>query len=248
MPDIITVPALQSVPGLNHGFFTRGWGHCGLSTLFDPAICARNRSAVAAELHVAPTHLLSCYQIHSANCVTVETPWSHENRPQADAMVTNQRGIALGILTADCVPVLFVDAEAGVIGAAHAGWRGAFGGVLENTLMSMVGLGARLSRIQAALGPCIWQNSYEVGPEFPAPFIEQSVDHERYFVRAERTGSFLFDLPGYVCGRLEAVGVTAVQPSPADTYADPARFYSYRRNTQNGISPTESMISVIVLN
>ncbi|MBV8060716.1 MAG: laccase domain-containing protein, partial [Alphaproteobacteria bacterium] len=239
MSEIIAASSLQSVPGLRHGFFTRDWGDCSLSELIEPVVYEQNLGAVAGALQVRADNLLCCNQIHGAQCVTVDAPWSMGDRPNVDAMVTNKRGVALGIITADCVPVLFVDAEAGVIGAAHAGWRGALGGVLENTLISMVGLGAQLGRVKAALGPCIWQDSYEVGPEFPAPFVDHGVDNERYFDRSDRTGYFKFDLPGYICGRLEAVGIGSVEGSPGDTYADETRFFSYRRSSQNGVSTIE---------
>ena len=160
----------------------------------------------------------------------VDRPWRREDRPRADAMVTRMPGIALGILTADCAPVLFADAEARIIGAAHAGWRGAASGVLEATVTAMTNLGAAPKRIAATIGPCIAQPSYEVGPEFPAPFLAEDAANAAFFVAAARTGHFLFDLPGYVARRLARLGLTRVMRTGGDTAAEPDRFFSYRRS------------------
>ncbi len=167
MPETITADNLQ---GIRHGFFKSEWGNCGLAENYNQAEVAANRAKVAEALGVPASNLLSCYQIHSPDVITVTEIWLVPDRPKADAMVTSVRGIALGILTADCVPVLFADKAAGVIGGAHAGWRGAVTGVIENTISAMEKLGASRKSIHAAIGPCIAQNSYEVGPEFPALF------------------------------------------------------------------------------
>jgi YfiH family protein len=162
-------------------------------------------------------------------------------------MVTREKGIALGILTADCAPILFVDRKAGVIGAAHAGWRGAVSGVIENTVEAMVKLGANKTGIEAAIGPCIWQNSYEVGPEFPAPFLAEDPANEKFFRPVFKSDHTMFDLPGYVAARVKKTGIASVDPSPADTCADEARFFSYRRSTLRKEQRAGNLISVIVL-
>ena len=162
-------------------------------------------------------------------------------------MVTNVKGIGLGVLTADCVPILLADRKAGVIGAVHAGWRGALSGIIENTVDAMEKLGARRGSIEAAIGPCIWQRSYEVGPEFPAPFLAENPDNERFFRPAFREGHTMFDLPGYAEAKLRNLRLGSVAPSPADTCADEARFFSYRRSTLRGFAREGNQISVVVL-
>jgi YfiH family protein len=247
---------LACMTGLRHGFFTRQGGvsegiydslNCGFSPQDKPENIIENRRRVAAHIGVAPNCLLSCAQVHSPNVVVAETAWGMDARPSADAMVTKQPGLALGILTADCVPILFADATTSVIGAAHAGWRGALTGVIENTLIAMEKLGARRGRIETALGACVWQKSYEVGPEFPAPFLAENPVHEKFFRPAFRSDHAMFDLPGYVVAKLRGLGVASVEPSPADTLADEERFFSYRRNSLRGDPRTGSLISVIVL-
>lgn len=246
MTDVLYADNLQNLTGLRHGFFTSAWGNCGLANGFNQAELQENRRRVAEHVLAAPDALLSCYQIHSPDVVTVTEAWTVEQRPKADAMVTNVAGIALGILTADCVPLLFADAKAGVIGAAHAGWRGAISGVIENTLTAMENLGARRKAIEVAIGPCIWQNSYEVGPEFPAPFLAEDPGNERFFRPAFRSGHTMFNLPGYVEAKLQRLGVASVELSPADTAADENRFFSYRRSTLRNEQRGGSLISVIV--
>jgi YfiH family protein len=246
---------LQSLSGLRHGFFTREGGvstgmyaslDCGFSDR-DPAQVIENRRRVAEHLGTKPDNLLSCFQIHSPDVVTVSAIWKTENRPEADAMVTKERGIALGVLTADCGPVLFVDPKASVIGAAHAGWRGALSGVIENTIAAMEKLGAARRSIQAAIGPCIGQQSYEVGPEFPAPFLAENPDHARFFRPAFKSDHTMFNLPGYIEAKLHTLGLASVEPSPADTLADETRFFSYRRACLKGEKRTGSLIAAIVL-
>ncbi len=171
MTEILTAENLKSLPRIHHGFFTRAYGNGGFYMQENPQDVFAARTRMAETLGVAPENLLSAYQIHSPDVVTVTENWSPENRPRADALVTDRPGFALGVLTADCAPVLLADARRGVIGATHAGWRGALTGVLDNTVAAMESLGAVRGRIEAAIGPCIAQHSYEVGPEFPAPFL-----------------------------------------------------------------------------
>lgn len=256
MMDTIQAPSLAALPSVRHAFFTRNGGvstgiytslNAGLASADEQEAVRENRRRIADHMGVDASCLLTCYQVHSADVAVVTEPWLPEDRPRVDALVTRVKGLALGILTADCCPVLFADAEAGVIGAAHAGWRGAVAGVLDNTVAEMEKLGADRRRIKAALGPCIWQESYEVGPEFPVPFIEQDVQADRFFKASKRPGHFLFDLPGYVAGRLQALGLAAIAPSLADTYADETRFFSYRRNTEQGIQTASRLISAILL-
>lgn len=247
MPEVLAADNLQGLPGIRHGFFTSAWGNCGLSDAYDRDQSAENRRRVAESLSIAPENLLSCYQIHSPNVVTIDKPWEADQRPKADAMVTKERGIALGVLTADCVPLLLVDTKAGVIGAAHAGWRGALSGIIENTLGAMEKLGAAKKSVIAALGPCIAQNSYEVGPEFPAPFLAENPANEKFFRPAFRGDHYMFNLPGYVEARLRALGVTSVEPPSADTCVHEGRFFSYRRSYLQGKQRAGSLISAIVL-
>jgi polyphenol oxidase len=225
--------------GIRHAFFTRDGGvsegifaslNCGLGSGDDKDKVLENRRRAAAALDRATDELVTCYQVHSPQVAIVDRPWRREDRPRADAMVTRMPGIALGILTADCVPVLFADAEARIIGAAHAGWRGAVSGVLEATVTAMTNLGAAPKRIAATIGPCIAQPSYEVGPEFSAPFLAEDAANAAFFVAAARTGHFLFDLPGYVARRLARLGLTRVMRTGGDTAAEPDRFFSYRRS------------------
>ena len=242
-PFMITLDVLDDCDGIRHGFFTREGGvsgglfaslNCGYGSGDDPANVTRNRAIAAGRLGVAGDRLITCYQIHSADVLTVETPWPREDAPRADGMVTDRPGIALGVLAADCAPVLFADSAARVIGAAHGGWKGALGGVMEATVAAMSALGAAPSRIRAGIGPCIAQKSYEVGPEFPDRFAETDAESGRFFVPAERPGHFRFDLPGYIAHRLARLGLGAVTNAACDTLADPARFFSYRRACLTG--------------
>jgi YfiH family protein len=232
-----------SLSGLNdvrHAFFTRSGGvsqgvyaslNGGIGSSDEPARVAENRKRMAAALGVVPERFLSVYQIHSPEVVTVETPWSSEQRPRADAMVTKVPGIAIGVSTADCGPVLFADAEARVIGAAHAGWRGAFGGVLEATVAAMERLGAQRERIVVAIGPMIRQPNYEVGPEFVARFLDADAANASFFAPSDREGHAMFDLAGYAASRLRSGGVGRIEDLGLCTFAEPERFYSYRRKT-----------------
>lgn len=256
MLEVLQADNLQSLSSIKHGFFTRKGGvsagiyaslNGGLSGDNEFSNAMENRRRVAGHLTVKPENFLTCYQIHSPDVVTVTEPWSPNARPQADAMVTNVPEIALGILTADCGPLLFVDPKAGVIGGAHAGWRGALTGVIENTLDAMEKIGANKKNIHAALGPCIWQNSYEVGPEFPAPFLAENPDYQKFFRPAFKSDHYMFNLPGYIEAKLYAAKVASFETSPADTLADEGRFFSYRRACLKGEMKTGSLMSVITL-
>ena len=251
----VTDPAL-ALPGIAHGFFTREGGvsdgvyaslNCGRGSEDARHAVAENRNRVADHLRVHGSHLLSVHQIHSPDVVTVDDIWEPPERPAADAMVTKRPGIALGVLAADCGPILFADAEAGVIGAAHSGWRGAIGGVMDATVSAMEKLGASRSRIAAALGPTIAQASYEVGPEFIDAFLADDPENAGFFSSSGRDGHHQFDLPGYVGMRLGRLGLAHSGWTGQDTYADPDRFFSFRRNTHEGEKRYGRMISAIVL-
>jgi YfiH family protein len=230
---------LKGVSGIRHAYFTREGGvsggiyaglNGGLGSNDDPAKVEENRRRMAAALNVSASDFLTLYQVHSPDVVVVREPWDSTSRPKADAMVTDQAGLALGVTTADCGPVLFVDPQARVIGAAHAGWQGALRGVLEATLDAMETLGAARRRIAVALGPTLSQTNYEVGPEFVARFVSADAANSRYFAPATRQGHALFDLPAYIAARLKAAGVGSFDDVALCTYADPDRFYSYRRS------------------
>lgn len=229
-------PLLDS-PRVTHGFFGRAGGvseglyaglNCGPGSHDNQAHVAENRARAARALGMLPEKLCTLYQIHSPNAVIVHEPWT-SNPPQADALVTNVPGITLGILTADCAPVLLADAHAGVIGAAHAGWKGAQGGILENTLCAMEKLGAERERVAAVIGPCIAQVSYEVGPEFIARFGQD--DRAQFFIPSTREAHHRFDLPAYVAASARRAGLRAIAILAMDTASDPTRFFSYRRTT-----------------
>lgn len=243
-----------TLDGIGHGFFTRAGGvseglyaslNCGLGSGDAAEAVRENRGRVAGRLGVEHERLLTAYQVHSPTAVTVEGPWQGE-RPDADALVTATPGLAVGVLTADCAPVLFADAEARVVGAAHAGWKGALTGVLEAAVDAMERLGARRARIAAAVGPCIAQASYEVGPEFAGTFLTQDPANAAFFAPGQ--GDRLqFDLKGYVAARLRRAGIGALAIDPADTQQDEARFFSFRRSTKRGEKDYGRLISAIVL-
>jgi YfiH family protein len=224
--------------GISHGFLGRRGGvsvgvMAGLNTGpglgDDPAAIAENRArAVTAVMPGA--RLVTAYQVHSPDCLVVTEPWDEAARPEADALVTDRPGLLLGILTADCAPVLLADREAGVIGAAHAGWKGALAGVTDFTIAAMTELGAELSRIRAAVGPCIAQASYEVDEAFLKRFVEADPKNSSFFVPG-RPGHHQFDLEAYVTGRLERAGIGGVGRLGLDTYSAPDRFFSFRRTT-----------------
>lgn len=251
----ILAPQLHALPGVCHGYFTRPGG---VSTGIYKGLNARlgsndkrehvieNRQRIAKHLSVSVNNLISPYQIHSNDIVHGRSPWPEE-RPKADGIVADKAGIAIGILTADCGPVLFSDPDAGVIGAAHAGWKGALNGVLENTISEMENLGAKRKNIIAVLGPSISQANYEVGPDFPAPFVTQNKSHEKFFIASQKPGHHMFDLTSYIVERLNQAGVNGSALNRC-TYAEEENFYSYRRTTHRGESEYGCQLSAIVLN
>jgi polyphenol oxidase len=243
-----------NLPGIAHGFFTREGGHssglfaslnCGLGSGDDVAVVTKNRAHVAQSLGVAETHLVSAYQVHSPDVLAVDAPFSE--RPKVDGMVTATRGLALGVLTADCAPVLLADEKAGVIGACHAGWKGAVTGITDSTIAAMEKLGARRSHIVAVLGPTISEAAYEVGPEFPAPFLRVDEADQRFFTPSVREGHYMFDLPGYLVNRMKTSGVGEVHDLGLCTYDDEQRFFSYRRATHRSEKDYGRLISAIAL-
>lgn len=247
---------LLALPGIRHAFFTRQGGvslghysslNGGIGSRDDPGHVAENRARMAATLGVEPHCFLTIYQVHSPDVVVAETPWPSEARPRADAVVTRIPALAIGVSTADCGPVLFAEPQARVIGAAHAGWRGAVGGVLEATLAAMRDLGATGPRIRAAIGPCIARPSYEVGPEFPAPFLAEDPANAGHFAPAARPGHFLFDLGSYIEAKLGRLGVGGVERVEGDTAAEPERFFSYRRSRRAGEPDYGRGLSAIAL-
>jgi polyphenol oxidase len=231
-------PLLSAIPGLRHAFFSRNGGvsdgiysglNGGIGSRDDPANVAENRRRMAEQIGVKPEHLLTAYQVHSPDVVVASEPWDTAARPRADAIVTRIEGLAIGITAADCGPVLLADPNARVIGAAHAGWKGALTGVVESTVVAMEKLGADRSGIVAAIGPLIRQDSYEVGNEFVERFIETDAENSMFFLPAAREGHAMFDLAGFIRMRLENAGVLVIDDIGVDTYSD-ERFFSYRRS------------------
>jgi polyphenol oxidase len=231
-------PLLSAVPGLRHAFFSREGGvsdgiyaglNGGLGSSDDPANVAENRRRMAEQMGVTPSHFLGVHQIHSPDAVVATGPWEGASRPRADALVTRTEGLAIGVTAADCGPILFVDPIARVIGAAHAGWKGALTGVLESTIGAMENLGAERAGIVAAIGPLIRQHSYEVGNEFVEKFVDADAENALFFVPAAREGHAMFDLAGFIRKRLENAGVLMIDDVGIDTYSD-ERFFSYRRS------------------
>ena len=252
---LITSPDLAALHGVRHAFFTRQGGvsegihaslNGGLGSRDAAANITENRRRMAEKLGVEPQRLLSLWQVHSADVVTVTGPWPAE-RPKADAMVTATRGVALGVSTADCGPILFADEEAGVIGAAHSGWKGAFTGIVEATIVAMEKLGARREKTVAVLGPTIGPESYEVGPEFVERFRMADESHARFFRPSLREGHAMFDLPAFIEARFTAAGVGRFINLGLCTYADPVRFFSYRMTTHRGEPDYGRLISAITL-
>lgn len=249
--NIVKAETLSRLPRITHGFFGRHGGvstglyaslNCGAGSNDDPVHVAENRARVAASLGAAPSHLLSLYQIHSPEVLTVTAPWTE--RPQADGMVTATPGLALGVLAADCTPILFADAAAGIIGACHAGWKGALAGVAEATIAAMRDLGART--ITAAIGPTIRQAAYEVGDEFRDRFVAADPANGDWFAPGKAADKFQFDLPGYLTRRLTRAGLTQIDDCDICTYADPG-YFSYRRTTHRGEPDYGRNISAIAL-
>ena len=252
---MIAAEALKA-SGISHGFFTREGGHsrgifaslnCGMGSGDDKTVVRMNRTIVADTLKVREPHLITAYQVHSPNVMVVEHPWEAGERPRADGMVTVKPGLAIAVLTADCGPILFADAQARVIGAAHAGWKGALHGVTGATLDAMETLGARRSRITAVLGPMISQIAYEVGPEFPARFVDADSANRKFFTPSPRPGHAMFDLAGYLEERLRREGAGTVINLGLCTFSDEQRFFSYRRTTHRAEKDYGRQISAIAL-
>jgi YfiH family protein len=231
-------PLLSAIPGLRHAFFTRDGGvsdgiyeslNGGLGSRDDPARVAENRRRMAERMGVAPEHFLSVHQTHSPDVMVASGPWQGPSRPLADAIVTRTEGLSIGATAADCGPILLADPRARVIGAAHAGWKGALTGILESTVGAMEKLGAERGGIVAAIGPLIRQHSYEVGAEFVERFVEADAENALFFIPGERAGHAMFDLAGLIRMRLENAGVLMIDDIGVDTYSD-ERFFSYRRS------------------
>jgi YfiH family protein len=268
IPQAPTSPSLKSpslappflasrlLTGIAHGFFTRAGGvsrgpyeslNCSTSSGDDPVLLRENRARVARAVGVAPNALLGLTQVHGTSCVTVERAWNAGEGPRADAMATRVPGLALGIITADCAPVLLADPRRGVVAAVHAGWRGAVAGILESTVEAMQALGAERSEVRAVIGPCIAPASYEVGEDLRCAVLGVGiVPAEPFFGLGRREGHHQFDLPGYCIARLRGCGVDFVESLGCDTVSDPQRFFSHRRRTLAGGGPIGHQISVIV--
>lgn len=253
---MIVLDSLARLPAIRHGFFTRVGGvsgglyaakNCGFGSGDNPDDVARNRARCIAEMADGAAALVTAYQVHSARVKVVDTPWQPTDSPKVDAMVTDRPNIALGILTADCAPVLFADPETSVIGGAHAGWKGAIGGVLQATVDAMVSLGAARHRIIAAIGPCIAQASYEVGPEFRKQFLDSDPENDRFFRDGERPDHPHFDLKGYIAARLGMLGLGSVEVDGHDTVAEEELFFSYRRATHRGEQDYGRLLSAIMI-
>lgn len=250
----VEVLRAKSLDGVAHGFFGRRGGvsegvcaglNVGLGSDDDREAIYENRRR-AVEAAAPGARLVTVHQVHSPAALHVEAPWPDDARPRADAMATDRPGLALGILTADCAPVLLADGKAGVIGAAHAGWRGAFGGVIESVVAEMERLGAERGRIAAAVGPCIARKSYEVDESLFRRFAEAEPENERFF-GAGRDGHYQFDLEGFVLSRLAAAGLGRVEALGEDTYSQPDRFFSFRRATHKGEPDYGRQLSLIAL-
>ena len=244
----------RALDGVPHGFLGRRGGvsegvcgglNVGLGSGDDPVAIAENRRR-AAEAVAPEARLVTLHQVHSGDALYADAPFPDDARPHADGMVTDRPGLVLGILTADCAPVLFADADAGVVGAAHAGWKGAFSGVVEATVAEMEHRGASRARIAAAVGPCIARRSYEVDAPFLRRFSEADPEHERFFTLG-REGHHQFDLEGFVLSRLAAAGLTRIEALGEDTYSQLDRFYSYRRATHRGEPTYGRQISLIAI-
>lgn len=253
---MISLGTLGELDGIRHGFMTRHGGvsdgiyaslNCGIGSNDQPDKVRENRARALKQAGLSEDSLFTAYQIHSADVLVVDGPWTGDGRPRVDAMVTKVKGITLGVLSADCVPVLFADPDAGIVGAAHAGWRGAVTGVLQATVKAMIGLGAKAERIRAAIGPCIGAASYEVGPEFPAPFLAQDPAHATFFRAGARDGHQMFDIEGYVMARLKQLKLAEVEAAHRDTCAERETFFSYRRSTLRNEPDYGRHVSVIGL-
>ncbi|GIK81663.1 MAG: Polyphenol oxidase [Pseudorhodoplanes sp.] len=253
---MLQAPSLSARSGLRHAFFTRAGGvsqdiyatlNGGVGSRDDPDRVSENRARMARMLEVEPANFVTAYQVHSAVAVVAEAPWDAQARPKADAIVTRVPGLAIGVTTADCGPVLLADETARVIGAAHAGWRGALSGVLESTIEAMLSLGADRARIVAALGPMIRQPNYEVGGDLIDTFAAAERDSAAFFKPGARPGHSLFDLPGFIAMRLRRAGIGQIEDLGHCTYADAERFYSYRRSQHRAEPDYGRHVNAIVL-
>ncbi len=253
---IVLGDTLRDLPGLVHGFSTREGGvsagiyaslNCGVGSKDNQEHVAENRTRFAGQLGTTPENLVSLYQVHSPDVVVVEEPWARTDAPKADALVTSRAGLALGVLSADCVPVLFADHESKIVGAAHAGWRGALSGVLEATIDAMVHLGAERGRISTCIGPAISQQVYEVGNEFRENFLEEDSKSSGFFHQKNGQERPHFDLKGYVATRLKTAGAGNVDDLKLCTYRDTKRFFSYRRSCHRNEADYGRQISAIMI-
>jgi polyphenol oxidase len=254
--EFLTADSLR-FPGVAHGFFTRAGGasqgvyaslNAGVGSRDAPEAVTENRVRIAAALGAAPERLAVPFQIHSPDALAIAELWPVDARPRCDALVTATPGLALGVTGADCGMILFADQRARVVGAAHAGWKGALTGVVEATVTAMERLGANRADIVAGLGPCIGRKSYEVGPEFVAAFESAGDDTARYFAPSLRAGHAMFDLNAYIAERAARAGIGRFEDLRLDTYADERRFFSYRRATHRKELDYGRLLSVIVLN
>lgn len=253
-PPVLHSPLLAPLGGVRHAFFTRNGGtsggiyaslNLGRGSRDDPAAVEANRALAAGVFGAAPDHLLTAYQIHSATAHVADAPWA--TPPEGDAIVTRTPGLVLGALSADCAPVLLADAEARVVASAHAGWKGALGGVVEAAIEAMMRLGADPARMVAAVGPCIGPASYEVGLEFLERFADSAPGSERFFAAAAQADKRMFDLPGFVLSRLRGAGVTACAWIGRDTCAEAADFFSNRRAVKRAEGDYGRLMSAIML-
>jgi polyphenol oxidase len=253
---MIVSEVLEGHPGIRHGFFTRQGGlssgiyaslNCGLGSGDDTGTVRENRARAAGRLGASPAELLTVRQIHSSRVIVADAPWRPEAAPEADAIVTRTPALAIGVLAADCAPILFADPEAGVVAAAHAGWKGAKAGIIDAVVEAMEGLGARRGRICAAIGPAISAAAYEVGPEFEAAFLADAAANSRYFVRAAPGARPHFDLPGYCRERAQAARLAHVDVSSLCTYRNESLFFSFRRSIHCGEPDYGRQISAIVI-
>jgi YfiH family protein len=251
----LTTP-LEDIPWIRHGFFSRlgGQSHgiygslnCGLGSNDSPEIVNANRKAVAESIGISSGKLVTLYQVHSAKAVIAEETWAEGKSPEGDALVTDKPGLAIAILTADCTPVLFADRQKKIVGAAHAGWKGALSGVLESTIDQMVACGSKHEDITAAIGPCIGAKSYEVSDAFKNPFLVQDAANAQFFVPAQKPGHLIFNLPGYVAARLTKAGITEIHDTRRDTLTDENTYFSYRRTTLRGEKDYGRQASVIAI-
>ncbi|MEM9472365.1 MAG: peptidoglycan editing factor PgeF [Pseudomonadota bacterium] len=251
---MIEASGLAAISAISHGFFTREGGvsegiygslNTGYGSDDDAARVEENRRRIAARLGVGDDQLLTIHQWHSSDAVVADGPWNVRKPPEGDAVVTNRPGLAVAVNTADCTPVLFSSGDGRVVGAAHAGWKGAIGGVLASTVARMKELGA--TEVHAAIGPTISQLNYEVGPEYRAKFVERDAGSERFFIASSTPGHFMFDLPGFVRARLYELELASIEDTGLCTYGDEQRFFSYRRTVHRGEQDYGRQLSAICI-